>query len=98
MVLAGKTLFVAGPPALEITEAHLAHSPAGIEHRRRLADQTSIWRGSNGALLCALSVENADILSRIAVDSLPVWDGLIAANNRLYLSAANGEVVCFGQR
>jgi len=97
MVLAGKTLFMAGPPALDITEEDTAHSPTGVEHRLRVADQTLIWRGMLGALLCAVSTEDGDILSQAKLDSLPVWDGLIAANNRLYMSTATGEVVCLGQ-
>jgi outer membrane protein assembly factor BamB len=97
MVLAGKTLFIAGPPEVQITEEDMAHSPTGVEHRQRLADQTLVWQGSKGALLCAVSTEDGNILSQVKLDSLPVWDGLIAANGQLYASTANGKVLCFGQ-
>jgi len=98
MVLAGKTLFIAGPPALEITEEDMAHSPTGVEHRHRVADQTLVWRGMMGGLLCAASTEDGGMLTQVKLDSLPVWDGLIAANGRLYMSTATGEVLCLGSQ
>jgi outer membrane protein assembly factor BamB len=97
MVLAGKTLFIAGPPELQITEEDMAHSPTGIEHRQRVADQTLVWRGMMGALLCAVSTKDGAMLFQVKLDSLPVWDGLIAAKGRLYMSTATGEVLCLGE-
>jgi len=97
MVLAAKTLFIAGPPALDITEEDMTHSPTGVEHRQRNEDQTLVWSGIKGAMLCAVSTEDGGLLSQVELDSLPVWDGLIAANGRLYASTAAGQVICLGQ-
>ena len=35
-------------------------------------------------------------LAEYHLDSLPAFDGLIAANGRLYLVTADGKVLCFG--
>ena len=43
---------------------------------------------------------NAKTGEEVAVqqlDSPVVWDGMAAANKRLYVSVENGEVVCFGK-
>jgi hypothetical protein len=98
MVLAGKTLFIAGPSTLEITEEDMAHGLTGVEHRQRARDQALVWQGVKGGLLCAVSIDKGRILSQVKLDSLPVWDGLIAANGRLYASTTNGEVLCFGAK
>ena len=97
MVLVGKKLFIAGPPALQIDEQDMRHSPTGVEHRERVREQTAIWNGSRGALLCAMSTEDGSLLSQFKLDSLPAWDGLIVANSRLYVSMAGGEILCLCQ-
>ena len=37
-------------------------------------------------------------LSEHKIDAIPVWDGMIAANERLYISANDGTVLCMGER
>lgn len=35
-------------------------------------------------------------LAELTLDAIPVFDGLIAAHDRLFLSATDGKVACFG--
>jgi outer membrane protein assembly factor BamB len=62
MLLAGKTIFVAGK-----------------------------------SLLLAISATDGAELARYPLDAAPAFDGLAAANGRLYLSMLNGQVVCLGE-
>jgi hypothetical protein len=69
MVLAGETLFVAGPP-----------------------DKP----GPEGGLLWAFSAPDGKKLAEYSIDAPPVWDGMAAANGRLYIATRDGMLVCMG--
>lgn len=46
------------------------------------------------ALLLAVSTADGAELARYPLDAWPVFDGMAAAGGRLYISLANGQVVC----
>ena len=48
----------------------------------------------SGALLIAISASDGTELARYRLDSSPIFDGIAAANGRLYLSMENGQVLC----
>jgi outer membrane protein assembly factor BamB len=63
------------------------------------ADEKDPWAaidGKMGGRLVAYSAETGDKLSEMTLDGLPVPDGLIAANGRLYMSMKDGTVACLG--
>jgi hypothetical protein len=62
MLLAGKTIFVAGK-----------------------------------SLLLAISATDGAELARCPLDAAPAFDGLAAANGKLYVASADGKVLCFGE-
>jgi hypothetical protein len=80
MVLADKTLFVAGPPAMR---------------NEATPDALARWKGERGGLLWALSAKNGKKLGEYKLESPPVLDGMATAYGRLYVAQANGEVVCY---
>ena len=95
MVLCGKVLFVAGPPDLfgvAPGDARHPYSPASVESLR---SQREALDGTKGCLLWAVSTVDGRRLSEHKLDGLPAWDGLIAANGRLYLTMQDGTVCCF---
>ncbi|MFC1499183.1 PQQ-binding-like beta-propeller repeat protein [Verrucomicrobiota bacterium] len=51
--------------------------------------------GRKGGKLTILSREDGAMLSEYDLDSPPVWDGMSAANGKLFMSLKNGKVVCF---
>jgi hypothetical protein len=53
--------------------------------------------GDQEALLLAISAVDGTELARHRLDCSPIFDGMAAANGRLYLSLENGRVVCFGE-
>ena len=79
LVLAGKTLFLAGPP-----EGADADGP-GL----RRADAPP-------PMLIAVAIDDGRKLSEQALEASPVFDGLIAAGQRLFVCGTDGKVVCFG--
>jgi outer membrane protein assembly factor BamB len=81
MVAAGDKLFVAGPPDVMPGE-----------------DPLAAFEGRMGSYLWSHSVEDGRKLAEIAkLSSVPVYDGLIAADRRLYMSLKDGRLVCYGR-
>jgi hypothetical protein len=87
MVLAGDTLFVAGPPH---PLGEVPHEPAGADPLAAALE--SDHRGR----LLAVSAANGETLADHELASPPVFDGMAAAGGRLYLSTKSGAVVCGG--
>jgi outer membrane protein assembly factor BamB len=81
MVLAGQTLFVAGPPDVVDPD-----------------DPLGAFQGRKGGKLAAFSAPDGKKLAEYDLDAPPAWDGMAAARGRLYLSTADGRVVCLGGR
>ena len=94
MVLAGGTLFVAGPPDL-VDEPKAFSEINDPKTKRILAEQAAAIKGDKGALLLAVSAVDGKTLAQYDLDSPPVFDGMAAANERLYMTTVNGRVVCF---
>jgi hypothetical protein len=93
MVLAGETLYLAGPPDLVDEEAAVKrHFEPGIE--RQLAEQDAAWRDKRGAALWAVSAASGERVQEIKLRSMPVWDGMVAAGGRLYVATVDGRVLC----
>ena len=49
-------------------------------------------------MLMAVSASDGAELARYELDSPPVFDGMAAANGRLYLSLENGRLLCMAGR
>ncbi len=95
MVLADKTLFIAGPPDVADEEKAFFHSDdAGVQ--ADMLNQTAALAGRKGALLWAVSASDGKKIREYKLGALPVWDGMATAYGRLYLSLKNGRVQCFG--
>jgi len=93
IVLADGTLFVAGPPDL-LDEQQAFSRIDDPNVRRSLEDQAASFKGEKGAILMAVSAADGRILAQYDLDNAPVFDGLIAAGSRLYMTTTNGEVLC----
>jgi hypothetical protein len=61
------------------------------------ADPLAAYEGRAGAILRAVSAADGKTLAELRLDTPPVWDGLIAAEGRLYASLADGSVVCLAE-
>jgi hypothetical protein len=93
LVLAGDTLFVAGPPDVEDeVEAVTRLNDGRIQEQMR--EQSAAFKGQRGALLAAVSRLDGSRLAAYRLESMPRFDGLIAAGGRLYLITTDGRVQC----
>ena len=93
MVLADNTLFVAGPPDL-VDEEQSFNKPGDAEILKKLNEQDAAYEGLRGASLWAVSAADGKKLAEYKLDSPPIFDGMIAANGRLYVVTKDGEVLC----
>ena len=93
MVLAGKTLFIAGPPDVA-DEVAAFEKPDDPAVRAKLAAQAEALAGLKGAWLWAVAAADGAKLAEYKLDSPPVWDGMAAANGKLYLVTMDGKVTC----
>ena len=87
MVLAERTLFVAGPVD-EVKE--IPHEPTDVDP---LAEALETRRGGR---VLVVSASDGKTLADYELTSPPVFDGMAAAEGRLYLSTKSGQVVCMG--
>ena len=94
MVVAGDTLFLAGPPDLidEPQSFKTFNQPATQE---KLARQAAALKGAAGGILWAVSRSDGRTLAKMTFPGVPVHDGLVAANGRLYMATRDGKVVCY---
>lgn len=61
-------------------------------------DLAKAYEGRMGGVLWAASASTGGKLADYKLDAAPVWDGLAAANGALFLSLADGRVVCMGPK
>ncbi len=59
-------------------------------------DPMAAFDGRLGAVLAVCSAADGQTLSEQKLTAVPVFDGMIAAGGRLYLSLADGTMVCLG--
>ena len=95
MVLADRTLFIAGPERLVDEDAAFQKFPDPAA-RKQLAAQGAALAGKSGALLQAVDADTGKTAAEYRLDSPPVFDGLIAAGGRLFLTTTDGHVAAYG--
>ncbi|MBN2290891.1 MAG: PQQ-binding-like beta-propeller repeat protein [Pirellulales bacterium] len=93
MLLAGKTLFVAGPADFVDEEEALNNIADPQQHKKNL-EQIEALRGNRGASLLAISADDGKILDQRSLDSPPTWDSMAAADGKLVFTTMDGKVVC----
>ena len=97
MVVSGDKLFVAGPPDV-VDEEDAFRRVTDPDVQTKLAEQDAALLGAKGAHLWIVSAADGEKLAEYSVDSLPIFDGLIAAGGRLYLATNDGKVRCLKPR
>ena len=90
LVLADETLLLAGPPE----QAEVRASELVLPNLDR-AEAT--FRGQRGAALCLVDAAGGKPLAQYKLESPPVFDGMIVARGRIFISSEDGSLVCFGR-
>lgn len=96
MVSTKEFLFVAGPQDI-MDEQDFVYKNVSEEYEPLKADskkQAELWTGSQGAILMAVSKKDGAEVASHKIDSLPAFDGMIAAENKLFISLSNGKLTC----
>ena len=97
MVVGDGRIAVVGPPDLVDSERALEGLAAGDEAMiSELQRQDEALAGGEGGLLRILSTADGSHVFEATVDYLPVWDGLIAAGGKFFVSTTDGRVICQG--
>ncbi len=92
MAVAGGTLFVSGPPdVIDERQAYRLPDDPGV--KASLQRQAEALEGRLGGQLWALAKADGKPLARVALDTIPVFDGMAVAAGRLYVSTADGRVL-----
>lgn len=93
LVLAGDTLFAAGPPAMvDEDDVNLGYANPAVQ--AKMAEHVAAFEGRKGALLAAVSKKDGRQLASYRLESPPVFDGMIATGGRLFMATMNGKVLC----
>ncbi len=89
MVLGSNQLAVAGP-------RDLGKKATNILAYQNPAEALAAFRGNKGSFLRLDSNSDGQTQFETKLPALPVFDGMAAADGRLFLSLKNGSVVCYG--
>ena len=100
MVLAENVIFVAGPPDVMDEEETFKQIMARDSSVNEILEkQQAALAGTQGSVLLAISAKSGETLAKYNLGYLPTWDGLVAANGKLFLSTEKGTITCLkGQK
>ncbi len=75
----------------------MAGTPAHFPPGHPLAKYRAAYDGKLGGILWAAAAADGKKLAQYKLDAPPCWDGMAAANGKLYVSLEDGSVVCMGE-
>jgi hypothetical protein len=61
-------------------------------------DLAKAYEGRMGGVLWVASASTGHRVAECKLDAPPIWDGMAVANGRLFVSLADGHVICLGGR
>jgi hypothetical protein len=70
---------------------------AGFTEAIDPADPWANIEGREGSVLWVLSKQDGRKLAEYQLETLPVWNGMAAANEKIFISLKNGKVICMDQ-
>jgi hypothetical protein len=98
MALCGDLLFMAGPPDIideEQTFKQIAERDAGVQ--KLLAEQDQVILGKSGGQLLVVNAQSGEVVHRLELKTLPAWDGMALANEKVFMTTLDGKVLCLGK-
>lgn len=97
MVLTDKTFFIAGPARFNEQETGqylTTNRTDSFQLNPLLKDALDKFEGRKGGILLATDKTTGKIMAELKLPSSPVFDGMIAASGRLFLSLKDGTTLC----
>jgi outer membrane protein assembly factor BamB len=97
LVVAGSTMFAAGPPDI-ISEEDAFFALDDQAVRDKLAEQSAVLKGKDGSIMWAVDTKTGKKLAEYKLEFMPVFDGMAAANGKIFMSTMDGDVICYSGR
>lgn len=93
MALSKDALLVAGPRNY-INERQVYRLPDAPATLEGIQKQAEALEGQHGGVLWAMSKSDGKLLARLALDTVPVFDGMATADGEVFVSTLDGRLVC----
>ena len=94
MVLANERLFIAGPRDVADEKKLWGRSNEAI-FQEKMGAQAAWLEGRHGGIMQVFSKRDGKKLAEKKLAYLPAFDGLVAANGKLYMATECGSLVCY---
>jgi len=94
MLVSGGRIVIAGPED-KVDEDKVFRKLKAPEVAAKLAAQAERLRGKHGGVLWIVDCQTGEKVSELKLDTIPVFDGFSAAQQRLYMSTVDGRLICF---
>ncbi len=92
MMVSSNTIFIAGPPDF-LDERRAFYNPDDPSVQAELKLQDEALEDRHGGYLWAMSKSDGELLSRYKLDTIPVFDGMAAAGDSLYMTTVDGRLI-----
>ena len=89
-------LFILGPEELLNQKKSLKNLDQ-ISTQETARKQDDAYHGKSGALLLTVDPKNGKMTEGYKLHTTPVFDGMVNAYNKLYISMSDGSVLCLGE-
>jgi hypothetical protein len=97
MVLTDDHLFSAGPEVFDekkLADYFFANRTDDADLPDYVDDALDSYQGRKGSILAVTDKADGKVLYELELDSAPVFDGMIAADEKLFISMTDGTIVC----
>jgi outer membrane protein assembly factor BamB len=94
MVLANDHLFIVGPRDVADEKEFWGRSNEKI-FQEKMAAQAAWFKGKHGSIMQVFSKKDGRKLVEKKLPYLPAFDGLVAANGKLYMATECGSIICY---
>lgn len=88
-------LYALGPKELMRQPATRMRITEGLVQKKMKLQEEHLV-GQHGSILYTIDKRSGKVLSGVSLDSVPEHDGMAAAYGQLYISMADGTLVCLG--
>ncbi|MCH2209051.1 MAG: PQQ-binding-like beta-propeller repeat protein [Lentisphaerales bacterium] len=95
MTRAKNKLFIFGPEEL-LNQKKSMNILDQASTQETAQKQDDAYHGKSGALLLSVDPKNGQMTEGYKLHTTPVFDGMVNAYNKLYISMSDGSVICLG--
>ncbi|EDM28118.1 serine/threonine protein kinase related protein [Lentisphaera araneosa HTCC2155] len=96
IAIANDKLIVAGPADI-LDEASLYGQFTAEKNQAKLEEQEAAFNGERGGHLWVMDKKSGSHVTKLELNSVPVFDGMAVSHGNILLSQKNGELVFFGE-